>query len=301
MKIDLIDRGTGQQQEEEVYGGALVNLLYGSNMGRSAGKFIPTKLLSQLYGLYNSSLFSRMKVSNFIEKYNVKIDEYQVPSKGFNSFNDFFIRRFKKDQREFKSNLFELSAPCEARYLAYESVGDDLVFPVKGRDLSAKELLKNESWFPSFAQGPMLIARLCPVDYHRFHYPIEGQIMEHFRVKGPLQSVNPMALKFKSDIFITNERQVSILETELGFLAYVEVGALMVGKIIQTSSMILGKSFKLGEEKGYFKFGGSTVILLGEKGRWKADEDLLENTKNNKETFVKLGDKLASKLNRPMV
>jgi phosphatidylserine decarboxylase len=113
-----------------------------------------------------------------------------------------------------------------------------------------------------------------------------------------LHSVNPIALKQRSKIFITNERHVSILETKhFGKLAYIEVGALCVGKIVQTHKE--SEPFSKGDEKGYFLFGGSTVILIGQAGRWNLDEDLLLKTRQNQETLVRLGEPIAT-MNLPL-
>jgi phosphatidylserine decarboxylase len=164
--------------------------------------------------------------------------------------------------------------------------------PVKGTALSAGALLENEKWSKVFEGGPLLLARLCPTDYHRFHFPDKGQIIETYSIHGKLHSVNPLALKYKQEIFITNERQVSILDTEnFGKLAYIEVGALCVGRIVQTYGT--RKHFYRGEEKGYFLFGGSTVIVLGEPGSWIPDHDLLRQTEQGRETLIRLGEQVA--------
>jgi phosphatidylserine decarboxylase len=140
----------------------------------------------------------------------------------------------------------------------------------------------------------LLLARLCPVDYHRFHFPDNGQVVEDYRIHGLFHSVNPLALKVKPDIFIQNERHVTILDTEnFGKLAYIEVGAICVGKIIQSTKLHPSKTFSRGDEKGYFLFGGSTVIVLGEKGKWKPSVDIVDNTHQGIETYLHLGTSVA--------
>ena len=143
-----------------------------------------------------------------------------------------------------------------------------------------------------FRNGPCLLARLCPVDYHRFHFPDSGSIT-HFHVEtGKLHSVNPLALQKKPSLFLGNERQISVLQTRhFGLLAYVEVGALMVGKIVQSHPQ--ERVFERGEEKGYFLFGGSTVIVYGEKGAWVPEADILEHTAQRREVLVELGQPVA--------
>ncbi len=206
----------------------------------------------------------------------------------YRTFNDFFIRRFKPQKRKFLQGPGQLPAFAEGRYLAFENITEEQKFPVKGQFLRVQDLLDDQIKARQFEGGPMVIARLCPVDYHRFHFPDDGEILDHWSISGRLHSVNPVALEARPNIFITNERQVTLLKTKnLGILAYIEVGALCVGKIIQTYA---GRTFKRGDEKGYFLFGGSTVILLGEKGSWKPNADMLKRSSMGLETYIHLGD-----------
>jgi phosphatidylserine decarboxylase len=165
--------------------------------------------------------------------------------------------------------------------------------PVKGSKFKASALLKSERWASTFEDGPGFIARLCPVDYHRFHFPDDGEILDSWKIPGALHSVNPWALAFRDDIFMINEREVTILETKaFGKIAYVEVGATCVGKIKQTYTET---SFQRGDEKGMFLFGGSTVIVIGERGRWSVDPQILENTEQGVETYLKMGQPLGAR------
>ena len=220
------------------------------------------------------------------------MEEFEGSS--FASFNEFFIRRFKSGSRPFVSAPGEMPAFAEGRYLAFDKTSKKQTLLIKGIRLSPASLLGDCEKAKAFVGGPLLIARLCPTDYHRFHFPDEGVGFDDYRIAGKLHSVNPVALYYKEDILATNERQVSLLQTRnFGRLAYVEVGALCVGKIVQ--SHVSGKSFIRGEEKGYFLFGGSTVVLMGEPGAWKPDEDLLKQTARGMETLLKLGTRIASR------
>ncbi|MCP4914198.1 MAG: phosphatidylserine decarboxylase [Oligoflexia bacterium] len=293
MEIKYFNRGAKEYQIEKVYGDKAVKWLYDSLSGKVASSFVTMPFVSKFYGMLQSSGMSKSKVWPFINNFNIKIDEY-LPEEGrskedpYSSFNQFFIRRFKDGARNFVEDSNKLPAFSEARYFGYESLKDEDTIPVKGKFLSSKELLKNSKWEETFKEGPLLLARLCPVDYHRYHYPDNGKTLDYYRVKGELHSVNPIALKKKPDIFAENERMVSILETEnFGKLAYVEVGATMVGKIVQSHQ---GETFQRGDEKGYFLFGGSTVIVLGEKGKWKPSEDILKHTSEGVETYLQLGE-----------
>lgn len=278
------------EETEKVYGNDLLLWAYSTKTGNHFLTFLTQPLLSGFYGWYQSSPLSRHKIHRFIKDFCISMSEFEERS--FSSFNDFFIRPFRKGVRPFTSKKTELAAFAEARYLGFNKISEDQTFPVKGCHLNARDLLGNDAHAQPFIDGPLLIARLCPVDYHRFHFPDDGTILNHYTVSGLLHSVNPVALKSKSNILITNERQVTILETQnFGKLAYIEVGAMMVGKIVQTHS---SPTFHRGDEKGYFLFGGSTVIILGEPQKWKPSQDILKNTQNNRETFIKLGDVVGS-------
>jgi len=290
-KILIWNRTANREEVERVYGDALVRWLYGTATGqKTADWFLSRKWLSAAYGAYQGSSMSRHKVEPFINDFSIPMEEYEGAP--FSSFNDFFIRKFRPGARQFVSDSGRMAAFAEARYFAYEAITDEQVFPVKGKWLSAAALMGDASKAAPFVGGPLLLARLCPVDYHRYHYPDNGRTLEHYPVRGLYHSVNPHALQYKGDIFATNERRVAILETEnFGKLAYIEVGAMMVGKIVQTHPE--DQPFNRGDEKGYFLFGGSTVIVLGEPGRWTPDPDLIEQTRKHRETLVRLGDPVA--------
>lgn len=296
MEIKYFNREKQQLEVEKVYGDGAIRWLYGSALGRACSSLLCAAPVSRLYGKWQNTSASKKKIKPFIENFSINIDEY-LPQEGreesnpYSNFNQFFIRRFKPGRRHFLTSKEVMPAFCEGRYFGYESIRPEETIPVKGNFLSPKELIANEKWAETFQDGPLLLARLCPVDYHRFHYPDDGNVLDYYRVPGPLHSVNPLALKQKQDILITNERQVTILETaHMGKLAYIEVGAICVGKIVQTSAL---QAFKRGDEKGYFLFGGSTVIVVGEKGKWKPNEDVLEYTKKGIEVYIKLGECLA--------
>lgn len=298
MEIQYFNRVTNQVEIEKVYGEKAVRWLYESLIGRMVAPLFASRWFSNFYGSFQNMKFSTRKIPDFIEKFQIPMDEFlpdeeASPEQPYSSFNKFFIRRFKEGKRSFVQEKNVMPAFCEARYFGHESVSEDLEIPVKGRFLNAKYLLNDERWGNLFNKGPLLIARLCPVDYHRFHYPDNGKVIDYYSIPGDFQSVNPIALKKRPDIFIQNERKVTILETEnFGKLAYIEVGATCVGRIVQTGSL---STFDRGDEKGYFLFGGSTVILLGEPGIWRPDSDILESTKNGVETYLQLGMRLGSK------
>jgi len=279
--LTIYDAQKNEYIKEKIYGGAVLKWLYTSGLGKSLFPILTRRGVSVLYGAYQAHQLSKKKVIPFIENFSIDMDEYIDP--GFETFNDFFIRQFRVGKRNFTQDSDLMPAPCEARYLGYETITPDLTFPVKGEYLTAKKILNDHESYKYFEGGPLIVARLCPLDYHRFHFPDDGIVSDEFRVSGLFHSVNPFALKTIPEIFCANERHVSIFETKnFGKLAYIEVGAMCVGKIVQNYE---GPEFKRGDEKGYFLFGASTVVLLGEPGKWKPSELMLEKTRNNEEVF----------------
>ena len=291
MAIRYWSRRNQREEEENVYGGLFVNLLYGSPAGFAlTDTFLARKPLSRFYGALQSSPVSARKVGPFVRQFAVDMRDFEPGP--FRSFNDFFIRRFLPGKRSFPRETGVMGAFAEARYLGFERLGQDTALPIKGLGLFARDVLGNTPAKERFERGPCLLARLCPVDYHRFHFPDSGRLSHHHVETGKLHSVNPAALERKPNLFLSNERQVSLLQTErFGLLAYVEVGALCVGRIVQTHPP--GRPFARGEEKGYFLFGGSTVIVYGEPGAWKPEADILENTAKAREVLVELGQPVA--------
>lgn len=299
FEIQVFNRYQNEIEIEKVYGDASIKFAYGNPFGRLLGPVIASKWFSKLYGRSQDSLRSAQKVAPFIQNFHIQIDQFEKGSlkenpieTSYKSFNEFFIRKFKSGQRPFTQNNREMGAFAEARYFGHAAMTDELTIPVKGSMLRAADLIGDNALAEDFSGGPLMVARLCPVDYHRYHYPDNGRTIKSFSVPGDLHSVNPLALKYRQDIFIKNERRVAILETEhFGKLAYIEVGATCVGKIVQ--SFEESKPFSKGDEKGYFLFGGSTVVLCGEKGRWTPSADMLKNSAAGIETYIQLGDVVA--------
>ncbi len=296
-----------------MYGGAAVDFAYQNPIGLTLTENFfarPTlgRFISRAMGLYQDSAYSTKAIPTFIENYQIPMQEFE--EKKYSSFNDFFIRKFKPGLRPFSSDPGVFSAGAEARYLALENMTLDCHFPVKGIRINLEALLGSADTATSFVGGTCLIARLCPVDYHRYHFGTNCSMSKlgtsFKKIHGDYHSVNPVALKARPDLLIRNERHLTLLESELfGTHAMIEVGALGVGKIIQSafdsSDIILTQEntkktlkFDKGQEKGYFLFGGSTVIWLFQAGSIRLSDDLIKNSAAGLETWVPLGDKIGS-------
>jgi phosphatidylserine decarboxylase len=185
-----------------------------------------------------------------------------------------------------------LGAFAEARYFGWEQLPASQELPVKGQSLAAKAIPGEGERALPFQAGPVLLARLSPMDYHHVHYPDDGTTASADRLGYRLWTVNWHALQNKPDILCRNERLINILETwNFGRLGFVEVGALSVGRIVQKHPY--DRPFKRGEEKSVFKFGGSAIVVFGEPGHWRPASDIVANTARNIETLVRLGDTVA--------
>ncbi len=292
----IVDRATGREFEEKVYGEGALRFLYGGAVGRLvAGLFLKRRIVNWMLGQYWSSPLSLDRVKRFIRDFELDLSDFEVEE--WNSFNHFFARRFKDGARTFCDTPWEFPAFAEGRFLAFDKVDATTSYPVKGIYLRPKEILGRGDQAEAFIGGPLMIARLCPTDYHRYHYPDSGRHIGMFDIPGSLHSVNPIALATKNDIFGTNHRRVSYLTTtNFGRLAFVEVGAMGVGRIVQTHDE--DENFRRGDEKGHFAFGGSTILVFGQPGYWKPDQDILDRTLEGRETFVKLGDRVAASIRR---
>ncbi len=286
QKLFIINRKTKALEEEKIYGRVFIEALYGKN-----------SFSSMLYGLLQKSGFTRWKIAPFIKTFGVDTSEFQEEAKSFRSFNDFFIRKLKPSSRPIAPGKDRLVLPADGRYLVFENIEETHGFFVKGKKFCLTTLLQNPEWIKRYQAGSLVMARLCPTDYHRFHFPCEAIPEKPLLINGHLYSVNPIALRKNIDILSENKRVITLLKTEnFGDILYIEVGATHVGSIIQTFTPF--ESYRKGDEKGYFSFGGSCLLLLFEKGKVIFDTDLLEASHENMETKALMGESLGKMAHR---
>jgi phosphatidylserine decarboxylase len=291
-KILVRDRASGKVFVEKVLGDRLLRLAYRQPWRNLLGGILfSTGLPSRVIGAYCDSRWSRTKIAHTLRDLDISLEDYQVPETGYQSFNEFFTRHLKANARPFDPDPACLCAPADARYSFYPAIRDDTCIPVKGREFAIHALLgcpPEEA--QEFRGGCVIVARLCPVDYHRYHFPAAGRVLKQWEISGRYESVNPVALALKLPIFTENKRTVSLLELDgFGKVAYLEVGAFGVSGIVQTHS---GERFDKMSEKGLFKFGGSTVVLVLPPDAVKLAKDLVQNTRDGYETLVKAGETL---------
>lgn len=297
--IYYVNRASGKTEIEQVYGRRFLSLFYGNSLILRIFSAIFLPLLSglpsfsKLYGYLQQHPRSKKKVALFIKSFGIDVSEFADPVASFQSFNDFFIRKLKPECRPIDPRLDRLSMPADGRYLVFPHIHQAQGFYVKGQSFDLKSFLQNDLMAQRYEEGAMMIARLCPTDYHRFHFPCRGTPSTARPIKGALYSVNPVAVGKQLRILWGNKRVITELITEhAGVIAIVEVGATCVGTIHQT--YVPNQLVEKGEEKGYFSFGGSCLVLLFEKGRIVFDQDLVANSMKHLETRGIFGSSLAT-------
>jgi phosphatidylserine decarboxylase len=269
-------------------------LTYESEPNRSIRQWIKSQPpFDWLYAAYENTRWSAREIEPFVRKYHIDMSEFEPVE--YRSFAEFFERRFQPGARKFPAAPGEMGAFAEARYFAWERWEAEQQFPVKGPSLHPDQILGNAQWAHRFAGGPVFLVRLAPVDYHHVHYCDDGTTLDHDRMGRRLWTVNQHALRSKPDIPFKNERNINILETRnFGRLGFVEVGALSVGRIVQVHP--LDATYHRGDEKSVFRFGGSAIVVFGEPGAWRPNDDIVGHTREGIETLVRLGETIGVRI-----
>lgn len=265
--------------------------VYSSVWGRALMKFLGNPVFSKASRVLLNSGISVKAVDAFAKKNKIDLSEYE--DREFKSFNDFFTRKIKPHKRFFTKDENLLCSPCDGKVSAYD-ITNSSMFVVKNSVYSVQSLLRDSKLADRYNGGVALIIRLSVDDYHRYSYPCSGVKSHNRKIKGVLHTVNPVVSKYLP-VYLENSREYCLIRSpKFGDIIQMEVGALMVGKI--TNDVISKCTVSKGEEKGFFEFGGSTVILLVEKDKVRVCNDFLENTREGFETVVKQGDVLGESL-----
>jgi len=250
------------------------------------------KSLSIKEGIKYDSPESVRDIPGFIQFHNLNVDEIRDPLPSFKTFNEFFYRKLKTDARpvEMPDDPNRLVSGADCRLMAFETISEATRLWIKGREFTVARLLGDayKDQVERFAGGALVIFRLAPQDYHRFHSPVDGTIGPMTYIAGEYYTVNPQAIRTTLDVYGENARKiVPIHSPQFGRVMAVCIGAMMVGTIKTTVSE--GDFVKRGQEFGYFAFGGSTIVCIFEKNVVEWDEDLLINGRASLETLVRVG------------
>ncbi len=281
MKIR--DRRSGRLITEAEPLAKPLGFLYGTIPGRALLKIAVSPAFSELAAIYRNSSISRKDIAPFCEKYSIVVKNLEK----FRNFNEFFSRK-----REFlmSAGEFEVPAVADSRLAVYP-IDEGLRLRVKRSEYSLAEILGSRSLAARYAGGICFVFRLALTDCHRYLFPDDGVLFRHWGIRGELHTVRAISEKYR--VFSRNTREISVLKTRrFGTVTQIEVGAMLTGKIRNHGVT----RFRKGDEKGYFEYGGSTVILLfprSDRGFIEPDPDILQNSRNGIETLVELGERIA--------
>ena len=265
--------------------------LYHSFCGRCLLKVLTLPFVSKTAGLILSTRLSKLYIKSFIKKNDIDMNDFEKGN--YNSFNDFFVRKIRDGKRSIDLSSDSLISPCDG-YLSVYDIDDRCTLNIKDTVYTLGELFENSEFEGEYQNGKCLVFRLTPADYHRYIYPDNGTKEENIYINGIFHTVRPVALK-SCPVFKTNSREYTTLHTEnFGDILFMEVGAMLVGKICNHHNV---HSFKRGDEKGYFEFGGSTIIMMLKKDAAIINNDIAVASLNDSEYKVGLGQKIGTKAN----
>ena len=285
-KMKYIDR-KGNITIEENSQDKLLRHLYNDRGGRLCLKLLIRPFVSKAAGIVLNTRLSARFVPDFAEHNKIDLSLYE--KQNFSSWNDFFKRRIRKEERPIDMRENILVSPCDGK-LSVHRISSDSRFNIKDTEYTVGQLLKNEQLARRYTDGYALIFRLTVDDYHHYCYVADGRKSENKTLPGVFHTVNPAANDVYP-IYKENAREYCLLKTEkFGTILMMEVGAMMVGKISNLQKKTA--TVKKGQEKGNFEFSGSTVILLLQPGKVRIDYDLLDNTEEGYETIVKMGERI---------
>lgn len=278
----------GQELKVNQSQNRLLKLLYSHFLGRCALKVLTLPFITHIGGLYMNSRLSKRQIQPFIQNHHIDMNQYE--KQDYRCYNDFFTRQIKKEARPICHDHYALIAPADSK-LTYYRIGEDTKLWIKDTMYSLSDLLGNHELAQQYDGGTCLVFRLSVDDYHRYCFIDDGSKEEDVYIKGVFHTVNPIANDYYP-IYKQNSRSYSLLHTlHFDDVIYMEVGAMMVGKIVNHSL----DSFCRGDEKGYFEFGGSTIVVLLKKDIVEIDEDIVSHSLHHDETRVLMGEKIGMK------
>jgi phosphatidylserine decarboxylase len=290
--IRYFNRHTGVLETEQVYGEGFLRWSYGNPLGAiSLNAFVKRPFFSQWYGRRMSTPESAARVLPFIAEYGLDPQDFADAPESYRSFNEFFFRKLKPSARLIDPDETSVVFPADGRHLGFQKASEIAGVFVKGQKFDLAALLGDAALAEKYADGALVLSRLCPVDYHRFHFPVAGVPAASKVIEGPLFSVNPIALRQKLAYLWTNKRSVTPLETDqFGTVICMEIGATCVGTIQQTYTP--RSRVEKGEEKGFFAFGGSSTLTLFEPGAIRLEEDLQFHSARQTELYACMGSRM---------
>jgi phosphatidylserine decarboxylase len=293
VPITFFNRLSQRIEIEAVYGEGFLRFTYENPLGAlPLHALVKRAAFSRWYGSRMDAPASQAKVAPFLATYGVDTGEFADSPESYRTFNEFFYRKLKPQARPIAPGENVIAFPADGRHLVLPDIAACDDFFIKGTRFDLAALLQDAALAERFAHGSMLISRLCPVDYHRFHFPCSGTPGTARLINGPLYSVSPIALRRRASIHWENKREITVLRSpSFGGVLLLEVGATCVGSIVETYTP--GAAVAKGDEKGYFRFGGSCFITIFEPGKIRFSDDLIEHSQAGREVYARMGDEAA--------
>lgn len=265
----------------------VLRLLYGNRAGRMVLGWLIRPEVSNLVGRFMDTGLSRIMINPFIKKNDIDLSLCQKNE--FESYNDFFKRKLVPGARTIDTTDEGFVSPCDSRLTVYDIEDTERqTFNIKDSEYTVASLLRDKKLARHYRGGKLWLFRLCVDDYHRYIYNVSGKQSDVRRIEGVYHTVNPIASEYY-DIYKENTREYCLIRTEnAGTVVDMEVGALLVGRIV--NRYVDSTDVRRGEEKGYFEFGGSTIILLTQKDKVTPLGRIVENSRKDIETRVRQGE-----------
>ncbi len=292
FSLKYYDRYTKQIISERIFAKEFLIWAYNTTTGRFFTQILfRQKFVSKFYGWWHKQSWSKKKIKPFIKKMNVNMRESLKSTESFKSFNDFFTREIDLSHRPVNQDDEVCVAPCDGRVMVYPKINLDNEFHIKRSSFKLGSFLQDDNLEQKYSGGSMLISRLYLTDYHHFHFPDSGLPKKSSAMDGKYYATSPYSISSLTPFYTENHRMLTQFESDnFGEIVISEIGAFTVGSIKQQyqPDVAVGK----GDHKGFFELGGSTIVLLFEKGVVNFDSDLIRNSKYDLETYVRQGDSI---------
>ncbi len=294
LPVSYFHRYTQRIEEETIYGEGPLRFAYENPLGRFfLHALVKRALFSHWYGWRMDAPASKARVLPFIAHYGLDTTEFAEPVENYRTFNEFFYRRLKPAARPIHHDPRSIIFPADGRHLGFQRASAISGVFVKGQRFDLTALLGDAFLAERYAAGTLVLSRLCPVDYHRFHLPCDGIPGAPQLINGALYSVSPIALRRHLSYLWENKRTITRLEAgALGTVLLIEIGATNVGSMVH--NLPAGIPAHKGAEKGYFRFGGSSTITIFEPGKVTLATDLAAHSAECRELYARMGDVMAT-------
>lgn len=315
--IKIKDRETGLLVQEFVpsYVWYSLKLIYDVKLNRAMIQSkVAHKILYQMSKKRGTSMDapkSSSEIPGFIKQHNLDTRSLYKKPEQFKTFNDFFARGMKVEEYRplaYPDDESVIVSPADCRMMCWDTILDSTKFWIKGSKFTLENLCgpNTKVDIKKYNGGSFVIARLAPQDYHRWHYPIGGKVINVEKIDGALYTVNPIAINKPVDVYTQNKRAIVEIECggKTGNCIMFVIAATMVGsyKLHRSDAedptkndpipLQVGDTVQRGAVAGEFRFGGSTILLLFEPNKVKFDDDIIRNVEQKIETLMQVRDRI---------